>query len=61
MSDTPSAELHIDPTHWRVGAAGGRRGLGVLSEEFRWGFVGGWVDPRQLYWINQFFLGLWFV
>lgn len=51
-------------THPREGGdcRGGDRGWGVLSEELRLGdFGGGWVDPGRLYWINQFFLGLWFV
>lgn len=66
MSDTPSAELHIEPAHRREGIAGGGGDTGwVLSEELRWEFGGGWVDSGQLYWINQFFfccfLGLWFV
>lgn len=37
MSDTPSAELHTEPTHMRVGVTGGRWGWGC-SEELRWGW-----------------------
>lgn len=59
MSDTPSAELHTE-THPQEGGSYWGEG-GVLSEVLRWEFWGGWVDPGQLYWINHFFLGLWFV
>lgn len=56
MSDTPSAELHTEPTHRRVGVEGWGGGeVDVLIEELRWEFRGGWVDPGQLYWINHFF------
>lgn len=67
MSDTPSAELLADATHWRVGVAGGGDGEwrvlyvscggGVGVGRFR----GGWIDPGLFGWIDQFFLGLWFV
>lgn len=48
--------------HWtHPQEGGGYRGetgvgwVGILSEELRWEFRGGWVDPGQLYWINHFF------
>lgn len=51
MSDTPSAELHTEPTHRRVGMTGvGDGGVGVLSEVLRVGIdgVGGLIQVGSI-------------
>lgn len=55
MSDTPSAELRTEPTRRRVGVTGGRWGWGCSEWGAKMGIGGAWVDPGQLYWINQYF------
>lgn len=51
MSDTPSAELFTELAHREGGSC---RGM-VKGGSFQLMIRGGWVDPGQLNWINQFF------